>query len=139
METPALSQMLEGLESTFSFCLSPVLGFLCRGVSFFTERVGDAVPTVTGVGVERSAAMMGEPLSVIQMDLALRADRGLSFLFLIRAYMSLLNFVFISARREHLLIFVQVSTKGATLTSLTLTIFSFNFYDTQHVGGWVRT
>ena len=82
---------------------------------------------------------MGAPLFIIQTDLAPRADRGSSFLFLIRAYMSLLNFVVISARREHLLIFIQVSTKGATLTSLTLTLFSFNFYDMQHVGGWVRT
>ena len=139
METPVSSQMLEGLESTFSFYLSPVLGFLCQGVSFSIEGVGDTIPTVIGVEVEGSAAMMGAFLSVIWMDLAPRADKGSSFLFLIRAYMSLLNFVVIFAKREHLLIFFQVSTKGATLTSLTLTLFSFNLYDMQHVGGSVQT
>ena len=139
METSASSQALEGQESTFSFCLSPVLGFLCQGVSSFIEGVGDAIPTVTGVRVEGSTARMRAPLSVIRTDLAPMANKGSSFLFLIRACMSLLNFVVISARREHLLIFIQVSTKGSTLMNLTLTLFSFNFYDTQHVKGWVWT
>ena len=139
METLASSQMLEGLESTFSFCLSPSLGLLFRGVSSFTDRVGDAVPTITGVGKEGSAARIGAPLSVIWTDLVPMADRGLSFLLLIQAYMSLLSFVVISAKREHLLIFIQVSTKKATSTNLTLTLFSFNLYDAQHVGRWVWT
>ena len=82
---------------------------------------------------------MGATLSVIWTDLVPMADRGSSFLPLIRAYMSLLNFIVISAKREHLLIFVQVSTKRATPTNLTLTLFSFNFYDAQHVGRWVQT
>ena len=66
-------------------------------------------------------------------------DKGSSFLFLIREYMSLLNFVVISARREHLLILIQVSTKKAILTNLTLTLFSFNLDDPQHVGKWAWT
>ena len=139
METPASSQMLKGLQSTFFFCLSPVLGLLCRGVSSSTDKVGDAIPTVTGVGVEGNVARMGAPLSVIRTDLVSRANRGSSFLLLIWVYMSLLNFVVISARREHLLIFIQVSTKRATLTNLTPTLFSFNFYDAQHVGRWIQT
>ena len=139
MATSASSQSLKGQESTFSFCLSPVLSFLCRGVSSSTEGVGDAIPTILEVRVEGSAARMGATLSVTRMDLAPMADKGSSFLFLIRAYMSLLNFVVISARGEHLLIFIQVSTKVSILTNLTLTLFSFNFYDTQHVRGWVRT
>ena len=131
--------MLEGLESTFSFCLSPTLVLLFRGVSSSTDEVGDAVPAVIGVEEEGGAARTGAPLSIIRTDLVPSADKGSSFLFLIRAYMSLLNFVVISARREHLLIFIQVSTKKATLTNLTLTLFSFNLYDSQHVGRWVWT
>ena len=115
--------MLEGLESTFSFCLSPTLVLLFRGVSSSTDEVGDAVPAVKGVEEEGGAARTGAPLSIIRTDLVPSADKGSSFLFLIRAYMSLLNFVVISARREHLLIFIQVSTKKATLTNLTLTLF----------------
>ena len=139
METPASSQMLEGLELTFSFCLSPTLSLLLRGVSSSTNGVGDAVPTITGVGEERSTAKIGAPLSVIRTDLVPIVDKGSSFLFLIRAYICLLNFVVISGRREHLLIFIQVSTKKETLTSLTLTIFSFNLDDLQHVRKWVWT
>ena len=139
METPASSQMLEGLESTFSFYLSPTLSLLLRGVSSSIDGVGDAVPAITGVREEGSAARIGAPLSVIRTDLVPIADKGSSFLFLIQAYMSLLNFVVISARKEHLLIFIQVSTKKATLTNLTLTLFSFNLYDSQHVGRWVWT
>ena len=134
METPASSQMLEGLESTFSFCLSPALGLLFRGVSSSTDGVGDAVLAVIGIRVEGSAARIGAPLSVIGTNLVPMAEKGSSFLFLIRAYMSLLNFVVISARREHFLIFIQVSTKKGTPTNLTLTLFSFNLNDTQHVG-----
>ena len=77
---------------------------------------------------------MGAPLSVIRMDLVLMADWGSSFVPLIQVYISLLNFIVIFARREHLL-----STKMATLMNLTLTLFSFNLYDVQHVGRWVWT
>ena len=135
METPASSQMLEGLESTFSFYLSPTLSLLLRGVSSSIDGVGDAVPVITGVREEG----IGAPLSVIRTDLVPIADKGSSFLFLIRAYMSLLNFVVISAKKEHLLIFIQVSTKKVTLTNLTLTLFSFNLNDSQHVRRWVWT
>ena len=136
---PSIIPNARGLGVNLSFCLSPSLGFLCQGVSSSTEGVGDAIPTIPGVGAEGSATRMGAPLSVIRTDLAPMADKGSSFLFLIQAYMFLLNFVVISARGEHLLIFIQVSTKGSILTNLTLTLFSFNFYDTQHVGGWVWT
>ena len=118
--------MLEDRESAFFFCLSLVLGFLCRGVSSSTEGVSDAVPTVLGVGVDGRAASMGAPLSITRMDLALIADKGSSFLLLIRAYMSLLNFVVIFSRGKHLLIPIQVCTKESILTNLTLTFFSFN-------------
>ena len=87
----------------------------------------------------RETTRMGAPLSVIRMDLVLMADWGSSFVPLIQVYISLLNFIVISARREHLLIFIQVSTKMATLMNLTLTLFSFNLYDVQHVGRWVWT
>ena len=135
METPASSQMLKGLESTFSFYLSPTLSLLLRGVSSSIDGVGDAVPVITGVREEG----IGAPLSVIRTDLVPIADKGSSFLFLIRAYMSSLNFVVISAKKEHLLIFIQVSTKKVTLTNLTLTLFSFNLNDSQHVRRWVWT
>ena len=133
--------MLEGLESTFSFCLSPTLSLLLRGVSSLIDGVGDTIPAVMEVGEEGSAARIGAPLSVIQTDLVPIVDKGSPFLFLIRAYMSLLNFVIISARREHLLIIIQVSTKRkrATLTNLILTFFSLNIDESQHVRRWVWT
>ena len=124
METLASSQMLEGLELTFSFYLSPTLSLLLWGVSSSNNEVGDAVPAGTEVGEKGSAARIGAPLSVIRTNLVPITDKGSSFLFLILAYMSLLNFVVISARREHLLITIQVSTKRkrATLTNLILTL-----------------
>ena len=125
--------MLEGLESTFSFYLSLTFNLLLQGVSSSIDGVGDVVPVITGVGEEGSATRIGVPLSVIRTNLVPIADKGSSFLFLIRVYMSLLNFVVISARREHLLIFIQVSTKKATPTNLTLTLFSFNLDKSQHV------
>ena len=120
--------MLEGLESTFSFYLSLTLNLLLRAVSSLTGEVGDAVLAGTEVREERSATRIGAPLSVIQTDLVPIADKGSSFLFLILAYISLLNFIVISTRREHLSIIVQVSTKRkrATLTNLILTFFSLN-------------
>ena len=129
--------MLEGLESTFSFYLSLTFNLLLQGVSSSIDGVGDVVPVITGVGEEGSATRIGVPLSVIRTNLVPIADKGSSFLFLIRVYMSLLNFVVISARREHLLIFIQVSTKKATPTNLTLTLFSFNLDKSQHVRRWV--
>ena len=129
--------MLEGLESTFSFYLSLTLNLLLQGVSSSIDGVGDVVPVITGVGEEGSATRIGVPLSVIRTNLVPIADNGSSFLFLIQVYMSLLNFVVISARREHLLIFIQVSTKKATPTDLTLTLFSFNLDKSQHVRRWV--
>ena len=127
--------MLEGLESTFSFYFSPTLSLLLQGVSSSTDGVGDTTPVGTEVGEEGSAARIGVPLSVIRTDLVPRADKGSSFLFLILAYISLLNFVVISARREHLSIIVQVNTKRkrATLTNLKLTFFSLNVNKSQHV------
>ena len=129
--------MLEGLESTFSFYLSLTFNLLLQGVSSSIDGVGDVVPVITGVGEEGSSTRIGVPLSVIRTNLVPIADKGSSFLFLIRVYMSLLNFVVISARREHLLIFIQVSTKKATPTNLTLTLFSFNLDKSQHVRRWV--
>ena len=134
-ETPASSQMLEGLESTFSFYFSPTLSLLLWGVSSSTDGVGDAVPVSMEVGKEGSAARIGAPLSVIRTDLVPIADKGSSFLFLIIAFISLLNFVVISARREHLSIIVQVNIKRkrATLTNLKLTFFSLNINESLHV------
>ena len=68
-----------------------------------------------GVREEGSAARIGAPLSVIRTDLVPIADKGSSFLFLIRAYMSLLNFVVISAKKEHLLIFIQVRDRKSVV------------------------
>ena len=76
--------------------------------------------------MDESAISMGVYLSVTRTDLAPIAEKGSSFLLFIRAYMSLLNFVVISAREKHLLILVQVCTKESILTNLTLTLFSFN-------------
>ena len=131
--------MLEGLESTFSFYLSPTLSLLLRGVSSLTNGVSDAVPAGTEVGEEGSVARIGAPLSVIRTNLVPIADKGSSFLFLILAYISLLNFVVIFARREHLSIIAQVSTKRkrATLTNLILTFFSLNIDELQHVKRWI--
>ena len=133
--------MLEGLKSTFSFYLSPTLSLLLRGVSSSTDKVGDAVPAGTEVGEEGNAVRIGAPLSVIRTDLVPIADNGSSFLVLILIYISLLNFVVISARREHLSIIVQVSTKRkrATLTNLILTFFSLNIDESQHVRRWFWT
>ena len=93
------------------------------------------------VGEEGNATRIRVPLSMIWMDLIPIANKGSSFLFLIFAYISLLNFVVISAKREHLSIIVQVSTKRkrATLTNLILTFFSLNIDESQHVRRWVWT
>ena len=100
-ETPASSQTQEDMESTFSFCFSPALTLLLRGGTSSSDEVGDA--PLTGAEVrEDGSARIGAPLSVIQTDLVPRADKGSSFLPLILAYISLLNFVVISARRKHL-------------------------------------
>ena len=133
--------MLEGLESTFSFCFSPTLSLLLRGVISSTDGVGDAVLAGMEVGEEGSAARIRTPLSMIWTDLIPIANKGSSFLFLIFAYISLLHFVVISARREHLSIIVQVSTKRkrATLMNLILTFFSLNIDESQHVRRWVWT
>ena len=98
--------MLEGLESTFSFYFSPTLSLLLRGVSYSIDGVGDATPAGMEGGEERSAARIRAPLSVIRTDLVPGADKGSSFWFLILAYISLLNFVVISARRGHLSIII---------------------------------
>ena len=78
--------------------------------------------------MDGSVASMGVPLSVTRTNLAPIADKGSSFLLLIQAYMSLLNFVVISTRGKHLLILIQVYTKWSILMNLTLTLFSFNIY-----------
>ena len=101
-ETPASSQTQEDLESTFSFYFSPSLTLLLRGGTSSTDGVGDA-PLAGAEVREDGSARIGAPLSVIQTDLVPRADRGSSFLPLILAYISLLNFVVISVRRKHLL------------------------------------
>ena len=76
---------------------------------------------------------MGFPLSVTRTVLAPIADKGSSFLPLIWAYMSMLNFVVISARGKHLLTYIQVYARESILTNLTLTLFSFNIDDVQDV------
>ena len=93
------------------------------------------------VGEEGSAVRIRAPLSMIRTDLIPIADKGSSFLFLIFSYISLLNFVVISTRRENLSIIVQVSTKRnrATLMNLILTFFSLNIDESQHVRRWVWT
>ena len=98
---------------------------------------GDAVPTVPRDGVDESAEDMGAPLSVTRVVLAPMADKGSSFLPLIWVYMSLLNFVVISVRGKHLLIYIQVYARESILTNLTLTLFSFNIDVMQDVGKWV--
>ena len=40
--------------------------------------------------------------------------------------------------KRRTLVNIYPSTKGSILMNLTLTLFSFNIYDTQHIGGWVR-
>ena len=90
MKTPASSHMLEGLESTFSFYLSPTLSLLLRGVSSSIDGVGDVVLTGTEVGEEGSTARIGAPLFVIRTNLVLIADKGSSFLFLILACIHIL-------------------------------------------------
>ena len=67
-----------------------------------TDGVGDAPLAEAKVGEDGSAERIRTPLSVIQTDLVPMVDRGSSFLPLILAYISLLNFVIISARGKHL-------------------------------------
>ena len=101
-DTPASSQTQEGLESTFSFCFSPTLSLLLCGGTSSTDGVGDTPLAGAEVGEDGSAERIETPLSVIRTDLVPMADKGLSFLPLILAYISLLNFVVISARRKQL-------------------------------------
>ena len=135
METSASSQTLEGLESTFSFYFSPALSLLLRGGTSSTDGVRDAPLAGAKEGEDGSVARIVTPLSVIRTDLDPRADRGSSFLPLILAYISLLNFVVISTRSKHLSIIILVNTKEkcAALTNLRLTLFSLNFNKSQHV------
>ena len=100
------------------------------------DGVGDAPLVGAEVGEDRSAERIETPLSMILTDLVPMADRGSSFLPLILAYISLLNFVVIFARGKHL---SKKKKKkkgkktGATLTSLGLALFSLNLNETQHV------
>ena len=84
---------------------------LIAGRKLFNRRVGDATPAGVEVGEEGSVAKIKAPLSVMWTDLVPRADKGSSFLFLIIAYISLLNFVVISKKRKHLSTIIQVNTK----------------------------
>ena len=105
-----------------------------------TDGVGDAPLTEAEVGEDGSAERIGTPLSVIRTDLVPMADRGLSFLTLILAYISLLNFFVISAKGKHLSKKKKKKGKktGAILTSLGLTLFSLNLNETQHVRRRIR-
>ena len=67
-----------------------------------TDGVGDAPLAEAKVGEDGSAERIGTPLSVIRTGSVPMADRGSSFLPLILVYISLLNFVVISARGKHL-------------------------------------
>ena len=101
-ETSTSSQTLEGLESTFSFYFSPTLSLLLKGGSSSTNGVSNATLAGAEVGEDGSTTKIRTPLSVIRTNLVLKADKGSSFLPLILAYISLLNFVVISARINHL-------------------------------------
>ena len=120
------------------FLLIPSPWPLMPGSKLLYRGVGDAIPTVPIVGVNGSAEEMGAPLSITRMALAPMADKGSSFLPLIRVYMSLLKFVVISVRGKHLLIYIQVYARELILTNLTLTLFSFNIDVARDVGRWVR-
>ena len=106
-----------------------------------TDGVGEAPLVKAEVGEDGSSKRIGTPLFVIRTDLVPMADRGSSFLTLILAYISLLNFVVISAKGKHL---SKKKKKkkgkktGAILTSLGLTLFSLNLNETQHVHKKVR-
>ena len=107
-----------------------------------TDGVGDAPLAEAKVGEDGSAERIGTPLSVIRTGSVPMADRGSSFLPLILVYISLLNFVVISAGGKHLSKNKKKIKKGkkigAILTSLGLTLFSLNLNETQHVHKRVR-
>ena len=105
-----------------------------------TDGVGDAPLAEAKVGEDGSAERIGTPLSVIWTGLVPMADKGSSFLPLILVYISLLNFVVISARGKHLSKKKKKKGKkiGAILTSLGLTLFSLNLNGTQHVRRRIR-
>ena len=128
---------VRSLESTFSFCFSPALSLLLRGGTSSTDGVRDTPLAGAEVGEDGSAARIGTPLSVIQTDLIPMADRGSSFLPLILAYISLLNFVVTSARIKHLSkkknCLSKHREKCAALTNPGLNLFSLNLNKPQHV------
>ena len=69
---------------------------------FSTEVAGEAILVVSTPRVARVAGVTKALLSVTFTFLALRLERGLFFLALIRAYILWLNFVVIPVEEKHL-------------------------------------
>ena len=93
------------MRISFSLSLPDVRNLFEEGVEISSiEGAGEAVFTVSTVetmGVAEVTGVTDGPFPVTQTPFFPILDKGLSFLGLIFAYMSLLNLVVISARMEY--------------------------------------
>ena len=104
--------------------------------------VGEAVLVVSvaeTMGVTEPKGLTDGPFPVTRTVFFPKLDSGSSFLDLIFAYMSLLNFVVISARRKHLTGDPKCTRVELTLTRTILTFFALNTDLTKNIRGQVRT
>ena len=135
--------MVDVRGSTFSFSFENRRGLLETGVeSSSIEVKGEAVLVVSAPEVTRVievAGIAGEPLPVMRTIFFPIFDSGSSFFALILAYMSLLNLVVISTRGMSIKKKKSVLNVKAALTSLRLTLFSFNVKIPQDEGRGLRT
>ena len=105
------------------------------------EVEGEAVLVVSALeatGVIEATKTAGEPLPVMRTIFFPILDKGSSFFALILAYMSLLNLVVISARGKSVKKMCMLNVR-AVLTSLGLTLFSFNVKISQDEGRRLQT
>ena len=131
------SQTQNEWESTFSFHLSVMCGFLEVGVGILSiEVAGEAVLAVLvseTIGVTEAVGVTGGPFFVTRTTLFPMLDNGSSLFDLIFAYMSLLNLVVIPARGKHLKKKKTSVYKGIN-TNEPNTYFFFPQY--QYCAGW---
>ena len=128
---------MDDREPTFSFSLSATCGLLEPRVGISSiDVVSEAVLVVfvaETMGVTKLRGLKDGPFPVTHTAFFLKLDSGSSFLDLIFAYMSLLNFVVISARRKHLTGDPKCTRVELTLTRTILTFFALNTDLTKNV------
>ena len=134
---------MDDREPTFSFSLSAKRGLLKPRVGISSiDVIREAVLVIyvaETMGITEPRGLTDGPFPVTRTAFFLKLDSDSSFLHLIFAYMSLLNFVVISARRKHLTGDPKCTRVELTPTRKILTFFSLNANLTKNVKGRVRT